>query len=52
MFLIDQIFKCEYSSSNFNIASFQYQEIYVPVLQHLSNETFRFFPVYAIRMLF
>ena len=38
MLHINQSFKCEYSSSNFNfIVTFQYQEIYVAVLQHLSN---------------
>ena len=32
MLHIDQILKCEYSSSNFNfIVSFQYREIYVAV---------------------
>ena len=53
MLHIDQSFKCEDSPYNFTfIVSFQYREIYVAVLQYLSNGTIRIFSVYAISIPF
>ena len=50
MLHIDQILKCEYSSSNFNfIVSFQYREIKEQFLQHLSDNLN--FPAYAVVLL-
>ena len=53
MLHIDQIFKREYSSSNFNfIVSFKYREIYVAVFTTLFEWGNSIFPAHAVRMPF
>ena len=53
MLHIDQIFKREYSSSNFNfIVSFQNREIYVAVFTTPFEWGNSIFPTYAVRMPF
>ena len=53
MLHIDQSFKCEYSSSNFNfIVSFQHREIYVVVFTSAFEWDNTSFPAYDVKMLF